>query len=116
MLVTYGRITSEAIDAVDRLKQRGEDILLLSLNQIKPIADGVFDILLDKKSIFFFEEGIRSGGIGEKLGSALLERGYCGKYRIKAIEDKFVQQASVSELLSAYGLDCEAMIKITGEG
>ncbi len=116
VLVTYGRITSEAIDAVDRLKQRGEDILLLSLNQIKPIADGVFDILLDKKSIFFFEEGIRSGGIGEKLGSALLERGYCGKYRIKAIEDKFVQQASVSELLSAYGLDCEAMIKITGEG
>lgn len=115
VIVTYGRITSEAIDAVDRLKEKGTDMLLLSLNQIKPIDRGVFDILLDKKSIYFFEEGIKSGGIGEKLGSELLEKGYSGKYRIKAIENKFVEQASVSELLCAYGLDCEAMIKFTGE-
>lgn len=115
VIVTYGRITSEAIDAVDKLKERGEDILLLSLNQIKPIADSVYDILIDKKHIYFFEEGIRSGGIGEKLGSALLEKGYCGKYRIRAIEDKFVEQAGVDELLEAYGLNCDAMIKFTGE-
>ncbi len=115
VIVTYGRITSEAIDAVDKLKEKGEDILLVSLNQIKPIADGVYDILLNKKQIYFFEEGIRSGGIGEKLAAELLERGYCGKYRIRAIEDKFVEQASVDELLEAYGLNCDAMIKFTGE-
>lgn len=115
VIVCYGRITSEAVDAVDKLKEKGEDVLLLSLNQIKPIAESVFTILLNKKSIYFFEEGIRSGGIAEKLGSALLEKGYSGKYRIRAIEDEFAKQASVSELLSAYGLDCEAMIKFTGE-
>lgn len=115
VIVTYGRITSEAIKAVDALKEKGEAVLLLSLNQIKPIADAVYDILLDKKQIYFFEEGIKSGGIGEKLGSTLLEKGYCGKYRIKAIEDKFVEQASVDELLEIYGLDCRSMIKITGE-
>ena len=115
VIVTYGRITSEAIDAVDKLKEKGEEILLLSLNQIKPIADSVYDILLNKKQIYFFEEGIRSGGIGEKLAAGLLEKGYCGKYRIRAIEDKFVEQASVAELLEIYGLDCDAMIKFTGE-
>ena len=115
VIVTYGRITSEAIDAVDRLNEKGTDVLLLSLNQIKPVAEKVYDILIGKKSICFFEEGIKSGGIGEKLGSALLEKGYCEKYRIRAIEDKFVEQASVKELLSAYGLDCEAMIEFIGE-
>ncbi len=115
VIVTYGRITSEAIDAVDKLKEKGEEFLLLSLNQIKPIADGVYDILLGKKQIYFFEEGIKSGGIGEKLAGALLEKGYCGKYRIRAIEDKFVEQAGVDELLEIYGLDCDAMIKFTGE-
>ncbi len=115
VIVTYGRITAEAIDAVDKMAQRGKEKLLLSLNQIKPISEGVFDILLSKKKIYFFEEGIRSGGIGEKLGSALLEKGYCGKYRIRAIENKFVEQASVSELLSAYGLDCDAMVEFMGE-
>ncbi len=115
VIVTYGRITGEAIDAADKISEKGKDIMLVSLNRIKPIAEGVLDILLAKKEIYFFEEGIRNGGIGEKLGSSLLERGYCGKYRIKAIENKFVEQASVSQLLSAYGLDCASMIEFIGE-
>lgn len=114
VLVTYGRITGEAIDAVDKMAEKGKDVLLLSLNQIKPLPDDIFGILLAKKQICFFEEGIRNGGIGEKLGSALLEKGYCGKYRIRAIENKFVEQASVSELLSSYGLDCKAMVEFMG--
>ena len=115
VIVTYGRISTQAVEAVDKLREKGEEVLLVSLNLIKPIADKVFDILLPKKKIYFFEEGIRNGGIGERLGSELLERGYCGKYRIRAVENKFVEQASVDELLSLYGLDCEAMIKFTGE-
>lgn len=115
VIVTYGRITSEAIDAVDAFGQQGKDVMLLSLNQIKPIAEGVFDILKGKKQIFFFEEGMKNGGIGERLGSMLLERGYSGKYSIRAIEDRFAEQASVSELLSAYGLDCKSMIEFIGE-
>ena len=115
VLVTYGRITSEAIDAVDALKEKGEEIFLVSLNQIKPIPEDVFALLMNKKNIFFFEEGMRNGGIAERLGSMLLERGYCGKYRIRAIENKFVEQASVSELLSIYGLDSKSMIEFTGE-
>ena len=115
VIVTYGRITGEAIDAVDRLTQNGKKVFLISLNQIKPIPEEVFSILLSKKAVFFFEEGIRSGGIGEKLGSELMERGYCGKYKIRAIENRFVEQASVKELLSIYGLDCDAMVELTGE-
>ncbi len=111
VIVTYGRLTSEGIDAVDALKHEGKDVLLISLNQIKPIAEGVFDILLNKKAVCFFEEGMRNGGIGERLGSTLLERGYCGKYKIKAIENRFVEQASVSQLISAYGLDSRSMIE-----
>lgn len=115
VIVTYGRITSEAIDAVDELEKNGRSVFLLSLNQIKPIDNSVFDILSGKKKIFFFEEGIRNGGIGERLGCMLLERGYCGKYMIRAVNNRFVQQASVTELLSIYGLDSESMIKFIGE-
>lgn len=115
VIVTYGRITSEAIEAVDALKEKGEEIFLISLNQIKPVPEDVFSLLMNRKKIFFFEEGMRNGGIAERLGSMLLERGYFGKYRIRAIENKFVEQASVSELLSAYGLDSRSMIEFTGE-
>lgn len=108
LIVTYGRLTSEAIDAVDST----ENSALITLNQIKPIPDKAFEVILGKKEVFFFEEGIRSGGVGEKLGSKLLENGFAEKYRISAVEDEFVKQGSISELLREYELDKEAMIKI----
>ena len=114
-IVTYGRITAEAVLAVDILKEKGSSAFLLSLNCIKPIAEDIIASLISKNKVFFYEEGQKSGGVGEKLGNMLLERGYCGKYSITAVEDKFVEQASISDLLSKYGLNKEAMIKKISE-
>ncbi len=111
VIVTYGRITSEAIDAVDALKEKGVDTLLITLNQIKPIPQQVVDILSDKNEIYFFEEGMKSGGVAEKLGSVLMEKGIRAKYSITAVEDKFAPQASIDDLINMYKLDSEAIIK-----
>lgn len=116
LIVTYGKITSEAIDAVDSLINRGIEISLISLNQIKPLPTELIEKLVSKKNIWFFEEGQKSGGVGEKLAGELLLAGYKGVYKLTAIENKFVEQASVDELLSIYGLNKEKMIKkISGE-
>lgn len=115
VILTYGRITSEGIEAVDRLSQAGKSVFLVSLNLIKPIPENVFQLLTDKDNIYFFEEGMKNGGIAERIGFMLLEKGYKGRYTAKAVDNKFVEQASVSEQLSAYGLDCESMIKLIGE-
>ena len=109
-IVTYGRITSEAIGAVDKLKEIGIDSLLITLNQIKPVPEKVTELLSDKKEIFFFEEGMKSGGVGEKLSSILFEKGVSCRYTITAVEDKFVEQANVSDLISAYKLDAKSII------
>ncbi len=111
VIVTYGRIASEAIDAVDALKEKGREVLLLVLNQIKPLPKKAVEIIASKQKVFFFEESMKSGGVAEKLGSVLMESGFNGRYSITAVEDKFARQASISELLSIYGLDSDAMIK-----
>lgn len=108
LIVTYGRISSEAIEAVDVL----ENTALVVLNQIKPIPCDAFDIIMRKKEVFFFEEGLKSGGVGEKLGSMLLENGFSGKYKVTAVRDEFVRQASISDLIKEYNLDKDSMIKI----
>lgn len=115
LLITYGRITSEAIDAVSELRKSGTDISLLSLNKIKPIAREAIERALSCERIFFFEEGIRSGGVGEKFALELLERGFKGFYKLIAIPDKFVSQATVAQQLEQYGLDTKSMINIISE-
>lgn len=116
LIVTYGRITAKAINAIDRLRSDKEiDIGLLSLNRIKPLPQEAVSVILTKKKVWFFEEGIRSGGIGQLLALRLLEDGYQGFYKLTAVDDQFVHQASVDQLLEEYRLDTEGMIKVISE-
>ena len=54
--------------------------------------------------------GVRSGGIGEKFAAELLQHGYKGNYDITAVEDCFVKQAKVPELIKQYGFDSDSMV------
>ncbi len=65
-------------------------------------------------SIYFFEEGIQNGGVGEKLALRLLESGYCGKYKLTAVDYCFVEQGSVQSTIKKNNLDTESMVEIVG--
>lgn len=114
-IVTYGRVTSQAIRAVDELSLRNINVLLISLNRIKPLPEDAIDIMEKTEKVFFFEEGIRSGGIGERTALRLLERGYKGAFSLTAVNDRFVSQASVDELLHDYGLDTDGIVSKISE-
>ena len=58
--------------------------------------------------MFFFEEGIESGGIGEHFGFMLEEAGFKGKYFLKAIKG-FVAHAKMERALGKLGLDGNGM-------
>lgn len=109
VIVTYGRLSGEAIEAVDKLNEEGIDIYLISINKIKPIDEEIIDMLLKCSKVFFFEEGLKSGGVGEKVALKLLEKGYTGSYSLTAVDDRFVVQASINELLKMYKMDAESI-------
>ena len=106
---------SHAIDAVDALSKANIDVKLISLNKIKPLCVSAVDKLLKYNKIYFFEEGFKSGGVGEKLGFELLAGGFKGDYRLIAVNDKYVAQACCDELFDEYKLDSKSMIKIISE-
>ncbi len=109
-LITYGRLFGEAVKAKRILENSGIGIKIIKLNKIIPLCDGAVDAVCNSKKACFFEEGVLSGGIGEKFGSLLCEKGFKGKYEIKAFPDCFVRQGSVFEILKEYGLDCLGMV------
>lgn len=111
VIVTYGRLFSYAAAAVRKLNDNGIKVKIIKLNRIKPIDGGSVDVASRAKAVFFYEEGIRSGGIGEKFASLLLEKGYRGSFGITAVDDCFVKQAKVDDLMNAYGFSSDAIFR-----
>lgn len=109
LIVTYGRVFGEACEAVGILNKCGINAAVLKLNRIRPIDEKAVEAAMKAERIYFFEEGVRTGGVGEKLAATLLEKGYKGSYSLTAVEDCFVKQSSVSGLLIQYGLDGESI-------
>lgn len=106
-IVTYGRLFSEALEA----KKTVNDINIIKLNKIYPLSENTVKAISRFKEIEFFEETVKSGGIGEHLAAMLLEVGFKGKFRINAVENEFVSAAESSKALANCGLDSTAMIR-----
>ncbi|MBQ7595681.1 MAG: 1-deoxy-D-xylulose-5-phosphate synthase, partial [Clostridia bacterium] len=116
LIVTYGRVFGEACKALAQLKNSGITARILKLNRIRPIPQEALDVAFEAKKIFFFEEGVRSGGVGEKLAAQLLQMGYRGDYSLTAVDDEFVKQATISQLYDEYGFSAEKIVqKVKGE-
>ena len=112
LIVTYGRITDQACLAGNRLEEKGICASVLKLLTICPIPKEALRIAAEYSEIYFFEEGMKKGGIGQEFLTRLFETGYCGKMRVTAIGNYFVKQASVDSALKAQGLDAESMEQI----
>lgn len=110
LIVTYGRISDNAFAAAEQLNAD-----VLQLVKIYPIPDDAIKIAYNYSKVAFFEEGIRSGGIGEKLSLCLHEQGWQGRYRLTSVDGEFVKYRETEKQLASYGLDKDGMIRITGD-
>ena len=109
VIVTYGRIFSNAFIAQQNLSELGIKIDILKFNVIKPIDGEAVKNIFKYKNVVFFEESFKSGAVAEKLGSILLENNFKGNYFIKAIDDGFVKHALVESQMKKYSLDPNGM-------
>jgi len=103
LIITYGRTFSDVCTAREELDKK---ICILKLNQIKPFSEKAIEIALHYKNIFFFEEGIKNGGVGERFGFSLYQSGFNGKFDLTAIEN-YVTQSTTQSALHKLGLDTE---------
>lgn len=111
IVITFGRITENAAGAVHHLREQGEKISLLKLIRIIPLPEKILEIASRYQTIYFFEEGIKQGGIAQGFLSAMYENGYEGKIKIIALPKEFIKQGSIPSVLKRYGLDRESMEK-----
>lgn len=110
LLVTYGRLFSYACMAKEQLELQGQKVRILKLNRIKPVDSEAVEIAVNYSQVYFFEEGIRQGGIGEHFYYLMGQKGFHGTYQLSAI-DQFVKQATVQQSLADLQLDDYGMVE-----
>ncbi len=108
-IITYGRISVNAYKAQQLLKKEGINVALIKLNKIYPFSSELLEKINSFNKVYFFEEGIRSGGIAEHLLSQINKD---IEFDIYAIESEFVPSSSVNSALKKYKLDTDSIYKV----
>lgn len=111
VIATYGRLVGQAIRAQKRLLDHGINVAVMKIGKICPIENEILYKLMKFRKIFFFEEGIKRGGIGEHIISDLVELGFDGKWSLTAIDNCFVPQSRIYSALESLGLDYKSMME-----
>jgi len=99
-IVTYGRLIHEALQV--------PGVRVLRLRRVLPIDPAAVQAVFNCRRVCFFEEGIRTGGAGERFGAMLVQAGFAGEFSLHAVEG-FARHASLAELLAEHKLDRAAM-------
>ncbi len=107
-IVTFGRLSYFALEVSDE-----KMVDFVKLNKLCPFNNDLLNKLSCYKKLFFFEEGIKSGGISEQISCALYENGFEGEIKINAIDNCFVTCATVESQLKKHNLDKNAMLGVT---
>ena len=115
LLISYGRIFSEVRAAAKLLAESKKPVDLLKLCRIAPLPEECIRLARKYETIYFVEEGVRNGGIGEHFLGALAQVRYRGRMTIHAVDNPFVPQMSVQSAIRRCGFDAKAIAKAVAE-
>ena len=115
LVLSYGRISSEAFKVYEKLNDGKNQAEFIKLNKIKPI-DYIFPEIIksNAENIIMIEESIEHGGVSETISSHLSKTKSNKNVKIFALND-FVGQGTTEQLFELCGFDAEKIYNnITG--
>ena len=111
-----GVTVSEAIFAMEKLKEEGINVRVVDICSIKPIdKDMIVKCAKETKKLVSVEDHSVIGGIGSAIADVLIEEYPCKLTKI-GINDTFGKSGKANDLVKYYGLDSESIIKVIKEG
>ena len=107
IIVTYGRLCAEAIEA-KKVSDRAGLILLEHLSDLDALAKAVLPYV-NGKNLIFAEEGVYNGSLAVNLSQGLKENGFNGKISVLAIKDSFAVQTTEENIYKTAGISKDAI-------
>ena len=111
-IFAVGHMMEEAFRVAEGLKQKGYACSLINVRFIKPMDEAVLQEMAQEHKMFVtIEEGVASGGYGEKVMNFVSEQNLSAKVLVNAVPDKYVEQGSIELLRKEIELDAETIIE-----
>lgn len=112
LLVSAGGTFREVYEAGNLLARHGIGADVYNLRFIKPLDEAfLLELLSEYRHVFFYEDGIEAGGIGEAIGALIMRHRLQVRYSVTAVRETFLTHAERSELLAMCGLDRASIVR-----
>jgi transketolase len=110
-VVATGHLVWEAVKATRILAERGLRVDLLNIHTIKPLdTAAIVESAARTGAVVVAEEHQRIGGLGALVAQACAQHAP-SRIEFVAVNDRFGQSGTPSQLLDAYGLNAEAIVR-----
>ena len=110
VILAYGRMTQNAIQASELLVQRGLSVGVIDCCSLKPLDMDCLRALFERRAkIVTIEEGEMIGGFGSEIARVCVEENADAPVQIIGLENRFITHGSVPELLRECGLTPEQL-------
>ena len=111
-IFSVGHMMEVALKVYEQLKEKGYSCSLINARFVKPMDEEVLTKMAENHKLFVtIEDGIQSGGYGEKVENFVYRNQLPVKVLVNAIPDQYVEQGSISELRKEIGLDAESIVE-----
>ncbi len=110
VLITYGVLINNVMEAAELLSQKGIEVTVLRLLRLSQLpVEKVANLLPQNSTVFVFEETNANCGISRELALHLQNCGKLRKFYATDLGDDFVTHGSIEVLYKQYGLDAQSI-------
>ena len=107
LVVSVGAFAPLCLEVADRLADQGIAVTVVDPRWVAPVPEAVVEMARRHQLVVSVEDGVRAGGVGSALATALRDAGVDVPLRDFGIERRFLEQGSRAQVLAALGLTAQ---------
>jgi transketolase len=109
-LVATGLLVFEALEAADKLKEKGIDAAVVDVHTLKPLDDALLTEMAKKTGAFVVaEEHLIFGGLGSAVSQSV-NRNHPVPMEFVGLDDTYAESGTADELMQKYGLTSQNLV------
>ena len=112
VLITYGILVNQALEAAEQLEKEGISAKVLKLNRIAPLdMAAVLRETEEMDIVLVLEDCFETGSVGQQIAAGMEEAGQRHAHVIlQNLKDHFAPEGTVEQLQHRFGLDADGAV------